>query len=469
MSHINLIYISRKFLLFCIAIFSFSAIALATDLPKLKKSYKHATAVTKNNQLIVSTGSIERRWNWTGKGFSTCQIKDSNGVFAVKNSGDADWNLGDLGKGEIVSLKAFKNDDEHFTSKHLSVEAEIKYANLYVKYVIWVYPNATGLRTQLWLKTPEGINQEELQIEPGISETLILKTAPEGVTAFGYRAGLKANFNPYEILTREDVPENGSSEITSGLIVSNKNNGLILLKESHKHTHMSTELETGSFTRQNNLISVSGLGLKTTDIVHNEYKFCWANWIVLFRGDEIDAQLALKRFDRKRFPVHPERDIFIMANTWGSEDKHDQCAYKAREENVLKEIEACADLGIDLLQIDNGWQIRKGANRWLPAIKGPTGPYRSDGLPKLLDGTIMPESYDVYPTGFGKVREKAKKAGIKLGLWHAWTAPLSALKTNFINGDFKAFKLDFARLDKKDALDGLYYKARDLIKYITHK
>ncbi|MCG8685268.1 MAG: hypothetical protein MI892_10360, partial [Desulfobacterales bacterium] len=79
--------------------------------------------------------------------------------------------------------------------------------------------------------------------------------------------------------------------------------------------------------------------------------------------------------------------------------------------------------------------------------------------------SVMPESYDVYPNGFGAVKEKAKKAGIKLGLWHAWTAPLSALKTNYNTGDFKAYKLDFAQLNKKDALDGLYYKARNLIKH----
>ena len=468
MNHNYLISVSRRILLFCIATFSFSAIALATDLPKLKKSYKQATAFTQNNQLIVSTGAIERHWTWTGKGFSTSQIKDSNGVYTIQNSSDADWNLGDLGNGKVVSIRAFKSDDEHFTSEHLAVEAEIEYACLQVKYVIWAYPNAKGLRTQLWLKKQSGKTLETWQTNPGISETITLKEKPEEVTAFGYHAGLKADFVPYEILTKEEVPTNGKSEITSGLIIQNKNNGLILLKESQKHTHMSTELETGGFNREQNLVSVYGLGLKTTDIVADEYKFCWANWMVLFYGDEIDAQLAIKRFDRKRFPVQPERDIYIMANTWGSEDKFDQCTYKAREENVLKEIDACADLGIDLLQIDDGWQIREGENSWLPSVKGPTEPYSKGNLPKLFDGSTMPENYDVYPNGFGNVKKRAKKAGIKLGLWHAWTAPISKLKTNYDNGDFKAFKLDFANLNNKDALDGLYYKARNLIKYSEH-
>ncbi len=454
----------NKLILLVLAIFP--AITFASVLPNISESYKEASVTTKGDKLTVSTGVVERCWIWTGKGFATSQIKNGDGEILANSTGlAADWNLGQLGEGNIVSLKAFKNDDEHFTSEHLAVEAEIEYATLHVKYVIWAYPGASGLRTQLWLKAPKGIKMEGEHMEPCISETLTFNTKPEGVTAFGYHAGLKANTIPYEILTKEDIPINGSSEITSGLIVRNKNSGFILLKESHKHTHMSSELETGGFLRENNSVIVFGLGLRPGDIVENEYKFCWANWMILFSGDEINAQLALKRFDRYRYPVHPERDIFIMANTWGTEDNVDQCTYKAREENVIREIGACADLGIDMLQIDDGWQIRNGENSWLPSVKGPTKPYKGEELPILRDGSTMPETYDVYPNGFGNVREQAKNAGISLGLWHAWTAPIAALKTNFNNGGFKAFKLDFAGLDKKEALDGLYYKARDLIKH----
>ncbi|WP_321290665.1 hypothetical protein [uncultured Sunxiuqinia sp.] len=442
---------------------------LASDLPKLNTSFKNTKAYTTSNQLIVSTGKVERTWRWTGRGFATTQIVNSSGEIIATNSGQsADWDLGDLGEGKLVSLNAFRDDDEHFTSEHLTVEAEIEYEKLQVKYVIWAYPGTSGLRTQLWLKTTKGNKQAGEHIEPGVSETVVLSKIPSKVMAFGYYGGLKADIEPYEILTKEDVPENGSSDITNGFIASNGTNGLILIKESHKHTHMGSELETGGFERKRNSLLVNGLGIRPYDITDKEYKFCWANWMILYQGGEDEAGLALKQFDRLRYPVHPDRDIFIMANTWGSEDAFDQCIYKAREENVLREIEACAELGVDMLQIDDGWQIRNGENSWLPAKTGPTKPYKKGALPKLMDGTSIPETYDVYPTGFGKVREKAKDAGIKLGLWNAWTAPLSTLKTNYDNGDFKSFKLDFAFLNKKEALDHLYYKARDLINYSRH-
>lgn len=462
MAHFKTVILSIS-ILFC------STFIHAEVLPKLNSSFDNAKAYTKSNRLIVSTGEMERSWIWTGKGLSTIQIKNNSGeVVAINSDAPADWDLGELGEGKLISLKAFRDDDEHFTTEHLTVEAEIEYGNLILKYEIWAYPGAPGLRTQIWLKTQNGDKLEDGALVPGISEAIKLAGTPEEVIAFGYQAGLKADVEPYEILTKENIPKNGSSEITSGLIAAGGKGGLILMKESHIHTDMHEALETGGFVRKENHLIVTGLGLRPHDLADDEYKFCWANWLILYQGNELDAQMQLKRFDRIRYPVHPERDVFIMANTWGSEDKQDQCWYKAREENVLIEIEVAAELGVDILQIDDGWQIRKGENSWLPAAKGPTQPYKNGALPQLFDGTVMPESYVIYPNGFGKVREKAKEKGIRLGLWNAWTAPLNTLETNYNDGDFKSFKLDFARLETKEAFDNLYYKARDLIKYSNY-
>jgi hypothetical protein len=217
--------------------------------------------------------------------------------------------------------------------------------------------------------------------------------------------------------------------------------------------------------------------MKAHDI-SSEYRFCWANWMIVYEGTEVMAQLALKQFDRFRYPVNPERDVFIMANTWGTEDAKGQCMYKAREENVLREIESCAKLGLDLLQIDDGWQVSK---EWTPKPQGSFNPKIKgkdkaafDAMSKdevdstlneLHNGERVPQTYDVYPDGFGKVRDAAKEAGIKLGLWHASRAPLVAIKTNMENGHFKAFKLDFAHCGTKDQLDKLYYKGREIVKH----
>ena len=452
----------------CCLSLCFALGTMAADLPKLNQSFGAANAKTDGDLLTVSTGAATRQWKWTEKGFLTQSLAGSDGkIIAVGAGKTADWDLGDLGDGKLVSLKAFENDDEHFTSRHLAIEAEIEYPTLLLKYVIWAYPGAPGFRTQIWLKTPEKIST----LGAGISEELMLSSTPVSVTAWGYRAGLKAGMTPYEVLKTKELGTRGESKKTSGLMADLGGCGVMLVKESHAHTHIPDGgCSVGGFRRDDKVLQVDGLGILPED-VSSKYKFCWGNWMILYEGSEIDAEMALKQFDRFRYPVNPNRDVFIMANTWGSEDMIEQCKYKAREENVLREIEACANLGVDLLQIDDGWQGRD----WLPKasaspkkVKPKKKKQNTDEVSEhhiLLNGDTVPAKYDVYPDGFGTVRDTAAAAGIKLGLWHAWRAPLKAIQTNMENGDFKAFKLDFAVLKEKEALDHLYYKGREIVKH----
>ncbi|MBT6006028.1 MAG: hypothetical protein HOG79_09940, partial [Prolixibacteraceae bacterium] len=138
---------------------------------------------------------------------------------------------------------------------------------------------------------------------------------------------------------------------------------------------------------------------------------------------------------------------------WGTEDKRPPCLYAAREENVLKELESVAELGIDMLQIDDGWQTKE----WLPAKNS------AEHQKKDVIG-----NYEIYPEGWEKVKKKADKLGVKLGLWAAWTIPSDKLKTNYDAGEFSAFKLDFANLNTLEKRDELMGKARDLIKHSNY-
>ncbi len=440
-------------------LFSISSISTiwAAELPKLNQSLGAAQAKTDGDMLTVSTGAMTRQWKWTGKGLLTHSLAaPDDKVLAAGTEETADWHLGEPGEGKLVSLKAFADDDDRFTSKHLAIEAEIQYPTLHLKYVIWAYPGAPGLRTQLWLKSPGKVSS----LGRGISESLTLQTDPESIFTWSYRAGLKANMHPYEILETKKLEDKNWHKKTSGLMADLGGHGIILIKESHAHSHIPDDgCAVGGFGRDGRALRVDGLGMRPND-VSSDYKFCWANWIIHYEGNDVDAQLALKQFDRFRYPVHPDRDIFIMANTWGSEDKRPPCLYKAREENVLREIDACANLGVDLLQIDDGWQN----DNWLPAATWTTQ-NRHEKPGEMQNGTMVPSQYDIYPEGFANVRDAAKTAEIKLGLWHSWKAPLESIVANMENGDFKAFKLDFAILGKKNDLDYLYYKARKLVKH----
>ena len=117
---------------------------------------------------------------------------------------------------------------------------------------------------------------------------------------------------------------------------------------------------------------------------------CWAVWRMAWKGDDDDKQLAIKMFDRKRYPTDPIYDVFLMTNVWGGGGH----IASASEENILKEIRSSADLGIDVVQIDAGWGPEPDSKRtWEP-------------------------SKAVYPQGWSNIMKEADEKGVTMGIWN---------------------------------------------------
>ena len=445
-----------------IVLFAFALLSCKkTRLPELELSYESAKVLTKGNALTVSTGKIERVYKLTDYGLATTVFRDrsSSREWVKTNAGLSDWEIDKNVPGNLVSLDARISDDEKFTDKHILIEAEFEYPGkqMAVKYNIWAYPDAQGLRTQLRLKAMPGYAAQSEKFTADITETLELSETPDEVIAFGLMQGIKTNMEKSLLTESRTVFADQKNEWANGLILSGKDAGIILVKESNKSTSLNSkgDVATGDFEIVDGKVSVSGAGMFPADLKEDEYTSSWANWVILYSGDDDGANMALKRFDRLRYPVHPGRDIFMMANTWGSEDKPTECIYAAREENVLKEIESVADLGIDILQIDEGWQN----NEWLPA--------KHSGEFQRIK--FIKSEYPIYPEGWKNVRKKAEELNVKLGLWAAWTISGDQLKTNYDDGNFSSFKLDFANLNAAEKRDKLMNKARSLIKYADYK
>ena len=212
--------------------------------------------------------------------------------------------------------------------------------------------------------------------------------------------------------------------------------GVMLVKESHKCVNQYG-VETGDFEVNSYGIANRGTALLPADINPDTYQWCWATWSIVYGAGEENRQTALKKFDRLRYPVDPVRDIYIQANTWGS--SRNQLA--AAESNILVEIDKQAELGIDVQQIDDGWQDKN----WHPKV-------------------------ETYPNGWTKVMNKAKEKNIKLGLWGAAIPiTLDQLKYNYNTGQFISYKLDFASLNNHQKIDALINKVRNFINYTGHK
>ena len=231
------------------------------------------------------------------------------------------------------------------------------------------------------------------------------------------------------------------------MCIENEGKGLMLVKESHK-TAIEPGYFTGAFSVGNNGIGLSGWGMAANE-VSTEYKECWANWLIAYQGGEKDRSLALKIFDRQRFPLHLPGHKSINACTWGGGTSSRTNRDLGQEHNVLAEIESIADLGIECLGIDDGWQVGKEANDILPSKKNGWYPNK-----------------EVYPEGnWERVKNKAQANNVRLSLWTiAQSISDEELFWNQTNGGFQHWKFDFIDIDSYESRARVQSRIRTFIK-----
>lgn len=444
---------------------------MTTSLP-IDLSLGNARITFENDLLTATTGIIRRQWRWTGRGFLTTEVTmGSGGQWRLDQDDprDADWLLpvveNENPEATLVCADARISDDEGFTSKHVSFVAEMTYPDALValQFEIWAYPDAPGLRTQLRIKALDGyewnaglssqetteksLRTARLSRNPQRQE--ILPVTFEGTTRhmIGYHAGTQNRNDHYLDLLLEAVDDRPithpyTCHWASAMCVEGDSWGLAMVKESHKCIN-SDGVDGGLFVCKPGLGLVNyGWGIKPTDI-DSQWRSGWANWCIAYESGDRTRQRAFKTFDGMRYPIG-DRDVYVQANTWGSSQGGKEHRDAACEKNVLREIDSCADLGIDVLQIDDGWQGDQ-YDEWTP---------------------IPPR----YPDGWATVRDRAKEAGVDLGLWMAAMPPsLEDMQRNVKDGDFVSLKLDFAVLRNRKQIAELMDKTRALVLSCDHK
>ncbi|MDB4584676.1 hypothetical protein N9164_16115, partial [Draconibacterium sp.] len=149
---------------------------------------------------------------------------------------------------------------------------------------------------------------------------------------------------------------------------------------------------------------------------------------------EDEMQLALKAFDRIRYPVNIETDMHILIDTWGSDWQNNNYDKIYGRENsefsvVEKEIKSASDLGIDIVRIDDGWQEggTMSANSWHPNTK---------------------VGYDAH---WAKTKKLSEEYNVRIGLWAAvrYITPEEML-TNQKELKVATWKFDFDKLENHD-------------------
>tara|TARA_R110002051_G_scaffold325487_2_gene428177 strand:+ start:884 stop:2953 length:2070 start_codon:yes stop_codon:yes gene_type:complete len=441
--------------------------AVTLDFPEIDVRLQDARVLTNGNKLVVSTEYFKRVWQYTNHGFMTVSItspENKKEWITQDHPFKTDWSLPGLIDSHVgcklSRLTANIGNDDGYTSEHIEVVAEMAYdTGVLLRYIIWVYPNSPGIRTQIQVKAVQGLNMDQAIDKELRSDFLHIDWNGINREVAGYyNQTQERNTANLKILKEETytatVLSTEDYDWASVFTAKDDNGGLVLIKESHKCVNQPG-IDTGGFIVDGNGVSVTGWGLKTTDL-KKEWRSAWANWCILYAGDDLNRDKNIKIFDRLRYPIDKNLDIYILANTWGS--NHRMAA--ASETNVLKEIRSQEELGIDVQQIDDGWQ-------------------NPEGIPAMSTISWRPDT-SKYPKGWSNVVSVAKENNIKLGLWFSlgslnelfskkygknWAADLEDLKTAFDTGRFSYYKFDMIDLHSYDELEALMKLARDFVNY----
>jgi alpha-galactosidase len=166
----------------------------------------------------------------------------------------------------------------------------------------------------------------------------------------------------------------------------------------------------------------------------------------------------MQRYQRALREYEPGRDGMLLSNTWGDRSRD----ARVSEEFLMQEIEAGARFGVDVIQVDDGWQ--KGMSGNSAFGKGAWEEFRS------VDPDFWTPHPERFPSGLKPLVEAAAEKGMKFGLWFGpsaeddmkyWEADADMLIHAYENDGIEYVKVDAIRIESRLAeqnLEKMYQK-----------
>jgi len=170
-------------------------------------------------------------------------------------------------------------------------------------------------------------------------------------------------------------------------------------------------------------------------------------WTVLaYSGGRAGRTEAIQNFQRQLRRFVAGRDGMFLSNTWGDRSRD----LRINSDFMHKEITAGQSLGVDVIQIDDGWQTGRTKN----SGRGTGGVW--SGYWSENPNFWQPDTTR-FPGGLQPLVKDAAAKGMKFGLWYS---PDSS-------GDFANWERDAKRLLELHRQDGIDYFKIDGVKAVT--
>ncbi len=236
----------------------------------------------------------------------------------------------------------------------------------------------------------------------------------------------------------------GSDEAEGNLFIIGDRldgNAVMMVKEAPVVESMLGRTGKDFCIRENRAALLKGTGLngQTAD----GEVFAYGSTIGMGRADSIVVEW--RRLYRAMW--HGKKHVRIMSNTWGDRNQDKAVCH----EFMLREIDRAHELGVQVVQIDDGWQQGLTANSALGSSSVWEGYYAAN-----------PDFWQVnrkkFPDGLKPVADYAAEKGIELGLWFSpdssndfanWRRDADVLMSFFRELGVRRFKLDGVKIRTK--------------------
>lgn len=261
---------------------------------------------------------------------------------------------------------------------------------------------------------PTGIEEEQNKVS---SDDLICSADTLDCIPLGQKHVNVENFKLYDktdyndmLVERQEATvyifRNGELKRDGNVFCINdytKNDSIMLIK--HSPTESSALNRKGpDFTMQGSVYAtLLGTGIDFTDVPEGKVPY-YASAVGVAKTDKIYEEMW--RYNTAFCLGDPRQSLFVMSNTWG--DRSQDMA--VCETFMLKEIDRARQLGVDIIQIDDGWQLGVTAN----SRRKSGGVWEGYYADNSDFWKVNPER---FPNGLQPVVDKAKQYGIEFGLW----------------------------------------------------
>ena len=423
------------------------------------EKYKDCYASWTENTIVIGNKRIERRFQWCAQGL-VCTA-------TVDKASAKEWR-GDEPPAVTpdVAIECAVSNNGGLSAKHLLLTATERQGGGVIETKLGVYPQLPFVILERRCKGLHPSSSERVAEKGGTgNENAVTKDVIEAATLDRIdnvplnvrHLTLKA----FKLFDRTDLNDclvaeekmhlyPGCSFSMRGnvFLFDNymENKGLLVVKDSPTHLYQLLENDDSLRVKGTRNADIVGAGLHG-DIDADDW--CQLYGTTVGVGDTDELLVEYRQLYRAQYLAPAFKEPFIMSNTWGDRSQDSRVC----EEFMLKEIEAGAKLGVDIIQIDDGWQ--KGVTINSKARKSSIweGFYAAD--PDFW--AVHPQR---FPHGLKPLVKKAARHGIRFGLWFApdsshefanWRRDVDTVLNLHRMYGISSFKLDSVNLLSKKA------------------